>query len=132
MLHIKDQLLAIAMIPTVYSHERGLWCIWQKHNKRPTCVFLPRIDWRYPFVYTNPTAKAICLILFVEGKVFPVKLRVAERGKYIRDVITNTALRIYIVINTVWMLCYKVSDERNVIVVSSVRANVLKRSSSTK
>ena len=70
----------------------------------------------------------------MEGKVFPVKLRVAERGKYeyIRDVITNTALRIYIVINTVRMLCYKVSDERNVIVVSSVRANVLKRSSSTK
>jgi len=47
------------------------------------------------------------LILFVEGKEFPVKLRVAERGKYIRDVITNTALRIYIVINTVRMLFTK-------------------------
>jgi hypothetical protein len=31
------------------------------------------------------------IIIFVKGKRFPVKMKVAEQGKYIRDVITNNA-----------------------------------------
>ena len=64
------------------------------------------------------------IIIFVKGNWFNVNPEFDERGKFIRHANTNIALRKSNVILRERLLCYKIRDKKDEIVVAPVKANI--------